>query len=88
MARDLDLSSCAQDPFTRREVSLRESSAHRVTPWALGAVDLVAVVTYDRRAVQIGNWIGKPTRAVALIAAGAAGAGAAVAVASVPDSGG
>jgi hypothetical protein len=38
--------------------------------------------------VQIGNWIGKPTRAVALIAAGAAGAGAAVAVASVPDSGG
>jgi type VI secretion system secreted protein Hcp len=38
----------------------------------------------------VGNkkWISRPTRAVALIAVGAAGAGAAVALASVPDSGG
>lgn len=35
-----------------------------------------------------GYWISRPTRAVALIAAGAIGAGAAVAVASVPDSSG
>ena len=34
----------------------------------------------------IGKWIGRPARAVALLAAGAVGAGAAIAVASVPDS--
>jgi len=37
--------------------------------------------------VGIGKWIGRPARAVALLAAGAVGAGAAIAVASVPDSG-
>jgi type VI secretion system secreted protein Hcp len=36
----------------------------------------------------IGKWIGRPSRAVALVAVGAAGAGAALAVASVPDSSG
>jgi type VI secretion system (T6SS) effector Hcp len=38
--------------------------------------------------VGIGKWIGRPARAVALLAAGAVGAGAAIAVASVPDSNG
>jgi type VI secretion system Hcp family effector len=38
--------------------------------------------------VGIGKWIGRPAWAVALIAAGAAGAGGAIAVASVPDSSG
>jgi type VI secretion system secreted protein Hcp len=38
--------------------------------------------------VGIGKWIGRPSRAVVLVAVGAAGAGAAIAVAAVPDSNG